>query len=337
MNPETIAANPHTLQAEHAVTDIPFSRTLSHDAPRKTYRRRTEEQKTTVHWGQRKLLMSEIEFLLMTQTPKKQCTVIYAGAAPGTHVRVLAEMFPRHTFILVDPAPFTVRPERGRIHIHQAMFTDELANELRQSLQQRNTRILFISDVRSCDPDYHSEQVHTERINADMRAQARWHRILQPFKSMLKFRLPYAPGSTEYLKGDIHLPVWGPPSTTECRLIVNTHPGTRTYDHTDHEEKMFHFNTVTRVALYPHTVCGCGIDHCYDCTAEVGILKAYLAATGKDDSDRSVAQLSALISSSISSQRTLAHKTPERSEKLSVIRKHQWMDGKPSYEKFFDP
>jgi cap2 methyltransferase len=246
-------------------------------------------------------------------------------------------MFPKHTFILVDPAPFTVRPERGRIFIHQAMFTDDLANELRQGLLQRNTRILFISDVRSCDPDFHSEQVHTERINADMRAQARWHRILRPFKSMLKFRLPYASGVTEYLKGDIHLPVWGPPSTTECRLVVNTHPSTQTYDHTDHEEKMFHFNTVTRVALYPHTVCGCGIDHCYDCTAEIGILKAYLAAAGRDDSDRSVAQLSALISSSISSERTLAHKNPERTEKLSIIRKHQWMDGKPSYERFFDP
>ena len=33
---------------------------------------------------------------------------------------------------------------------------------------------------------------------------------------------------------------------------------------------------MTRRTLYPHTVRGCGIDHCYDCTAEISILRAYL-------------------------------------------------------------
>jgi cap2 methyltransferase len=293
--------------------------------------------------------MSEIEFLLLAQQEeqlKKEETVVvvYAGAAPGTHVRILADMFPSHKFILVDPAPFTVRPERsgGRIVIHRAMFTDELAHELRISLQQQHNNssvvLLFISDVRSCDPNLHTEQVHIERVKADMEAQARWHGILRPHKSMLKFRLPYAPGSTVYLDGDLHLPVWGPSSTTECRLVVGKDAGTKTYDHTEHEEQMFHFNTVTRPALYPHTVCGgCGIDHCYDCTAEVGILRAYLRFARMDDSDKSVAQLSALVSSSISSERTLAHKNPDREQKLEVIRKRQWKDSggiRPSYEKY---
>jgi cap2 methyltransferase len=354
-----LKANPHSKQSIHPITDIPFTRILSPAAPRTQYRRRTEEEKTTVHWGQRKLLMSEIEFLLLAQQQQKERTnkkirrmkeekgeettttttvaVVYAGAAPGTHVRILADMFPSHTFILVDPAPFTVRPESGRIVIHQAMFTDELAHELRISLQQQYRVVLFISDVRSCDPDIHTEQVHTERVKADMEAQARWHGILRPHRSMLKFRLPYAPGSTVYLDGDVHLPVWGPSSTTECRLVVGKDAGTRTYDHTEHEERMFHFNTVTRPALYPHTVRGgCGIDHCYDCTAEVGILRAYLRSARMDDSDASVAQLSALVSSSISSERTLAHKNPDRAQKLEVIRKRQWggSGGRPSYEKY---
>lgn len=330
-----LQSNPHSAQSKNPITGIPFARTLSHDAPRQQYRRRTDEEKSTVHWGQRKLLMSEIEFLLLTlMTHRKQRTVVvYAGAAPGTHVRVLADMFPSHAFILVDPAPFTVRPEKGRIVIHQTMFTDQLARELHDSLQ--DACVLFVSDVRSCDPDLHSEEIHTERVKADMQAQARWHAILKPFKSMLKFRLPYTPGCTEYLRGEIYLPVWGPSSTTECRLIVDTDAGTQLYDHTAHEEKMFHFNTVTRPALYPHSVRGgCGIDHCYDCTAEIGILSAYLRAMRMDTS--SVAQLSALISSSISAERTLAHKNPERAQKLSIIRKHQWgKDGRPSYEKFF--
>jgi hypothetical protein len=326
---QTLEANPHCMQSDHLVTGTPFTRILSPDAPRKEYRRRTDDQKSVVHWGQRKLLMSEIEFLLMTQTLKKNCTVVYAGAAPGTHVQVLAEMFPSHTFILIDPAPFTVRPEKGRIVIHQCMFTDALAHKLRCSLH--HTRVLFISDVRSCDSDLHSEQIHNERVKADMCSQSQWHSILQPYKSMLKFRLPYTSGSTNYLKGDLYLPVWGPITTTECRLVVSTHPGERTYDHTEHEEKMFFFNTITRVALYPHSVSGCGIDHCYDCAAEVQILGAYA-----DSSNLSIAQLSDLISSSISSERTLAHENPEYNQKTSVIRKHQWPEGKPSYEKYFE-
>ena len=335
--------NPHAHQSEHPpVTNIPFNRILTHDAPRKEYRRRTEELKSTVHWGQRKLLMSEIEFLLLLQKKQKKCIVIYAGAAPGTHVKILADMFPSHTFILVDPAPFTVRPERGRIIILQEMFTDDLAYRL--AAQYHSTLLLFISDVRSCDPDFHPEHIHNERIAADMNAQARWHGILRPFKSMLKFRLPYAPGKTEYLQGDIHLPVWGPPSTTECRLVVHKHHNTGTttttkiYDHTEQEEKMFYFNTVTRSALYPHSVDrGCGIDHCYDCTAEVAILGEYLKAKHPETAcESSIARLSELISSKLSSERTLAHKNPDRAQKTSIIRKNQWPDGIPSYDKYIE-
>ena len=32
---------------------------------------------------------------------------------------------------------------------------------------------------------------------------------MNPFKAMLKFRFPYTAGKTEYLDGDIYLPVWG--------------------------------------------------------------------------------------------------------------------------------
>ena len=331
----TLESNPHAQQASVPITTIPFTRTLEPNAPKTPYRRRTDEEKTAIHWGQRKLLMSEIEFLLSTLPKKKKCVVVYAGAAPGTHVRILADMFPSHLFILVDPAPFTVRPEEGRIVIHQCMFTDDVAKELGAELEP-NTHLLFISDVRSCDPELHSEQVYNERINADMHAQAQWHKLLRPFKSMLKFRLPYAPGKTEYLSGDIHLPVWGPSSTTECRLVVSTHPDTQIYDHTDHEQKMFHFNTVTRVALYKHSVRGCGIDHCFDCTSEVRILTKYLRRMHPAlASDQSVAELSALISAGISATRTLADKNPDREEKLKIIRRNQWRDGEPSYEKFF--
>lgn len=101
---------------------------------------------------------------------------------------------------------------------------------------------------------------------------------------MLKFRLPWAAGTTKYLNGDIELPVWGPITTTEARLIPSH--GTREWDNTVYEEQMFYFNTVTRVARYHH---GCsvdphvsgGLDYCFDCKAEVEVwqLNLLLAIT----------------------------------------------------------
>jgi hypothetical protein len=126
------------------------------------------------------------------------------------------------------------------------------------------------------------------------------------------------------------LPVWGPPSTTECRLVVDTDAAQEDYDHTEHEQRMFFFNTITRPALYNHGVRGCGIDGCYDCTAEVGILSAYL---GPHASKMAIAGLSADISASISDNRTLASPNVDREQRRKIIRRNQWTAGRPSYEK----
>lgn len=54
----------------------------------------------------------------------------------------------------------------------------------------------------------------------DLKAQHRWVELLRPCRALLKFRFPYTEGHTESLKGELWLPVWGPQTTTECRLLV---------------------------------------------------------------------------------------------------------------------
>ena len=50
--------------------------------PKTKYKQRTDfEKKYIRHWGQRKLLLSEIYFL--TKYGDKSFNVVYAGAAPG--------------------------------------------------------------------------------------------------------------------------------------------------------------------------------------------------------------------------------------------------------------
>ena len=70
-----MSRSPHTLQLPDAgyspLLANEFRRILTDDFPRTPYRRRTGENKTTVHFGQRKLLLAEIEFLTLTYKSRK--------------------------------------------------------------------------------------------------------------------------------------------------------------------------------------------------------------------------------------------------------------------------
>lgn len=67
---------------------------------------------------------------------------------------------------------------------------------------KEHTDILFISDIRNISTDMSQNEIET-RIKCEMDMQSSWHKIIRPNASMLKFRLPYDPGSTLYLKGDV--------------------------------------------------------------------------------------------------------------------------------------
>uniref|UniRef100_A0A6B2L6V4 Cap-specific mRNA (nucleoside-2'-O-)-methyltransferase n=1 Tax=Arcella intermedia TaxID=1963864 RepID=A0A6B2L6V4_9EUKA len=156
--------------------------------PRSPYQRREGEFKSVDHWGQRKLLFSEIEFLSL-HAMDEDVVVIYAGAAPGTHTNYLSDMFPRAYFYLVDPAPFQARASE-RIEIVQDYFSDEMAEGLVRRFGDRVR--LFVSDIRSLDREMDDERKEG-RVAIDMEWQMKWHEILKPKVSMLKFRLPYPP------------------------------------------------------------------------------------------------------------------------------------------------
>lgn len=60
-----------------------------------------------LHWGQRKLLMSEIDFLL--RCPDQPWTVVYPGSAHGNHLFVIMDLFPKIKLMLWDPAIYNSR------------------------------------------------------------------------------------------------------------------------------------------------------------------------------------------------------------------------------------
>jgi len=122
-----------------------LARVLSADAPRRPYQRPPNTERSVNHWGQRKLLLSEIEFL--TVFGQKGTLVVYAGAAPGTHTNYLADLFPSMDFLLVDPSEFYAKPT-NRIEIRQEFFTEQICREVREGGRD----VLFISDIRTADP-----------------------------------------------------------------------------------------------------------------------------------------------------------------------------------------
>ena len=276
-----LSDNPHLRQVVTPAEYVPLyplsnlKRTLGDDSPRLTYRRRRGEMKSLCHWGQKKLLMSEIEFLTMYVEPSlasgdklRQYTCLYVGASPGDHISYLCYLFPQVHFVLVDPRPFCnhladpeLRPSNATL-LQQTMTSeiiDEYKNKQSMSLETNEDgtslttkSLLFVSDIRSADWQViNNHDAMDQEVQKDMSLQRDWHIALKPLASMLKFRLPWSAGCTKYLEGKLFLPVYGPVGTSEARLVVSSCDlnAEREYDHQTHWEQMFYFNTISRYAF----------------------------------------------------------------------------------------
>jgi cap2 methyltransferase len=348
MHPEN---NPHCMQVKrnfprqnYEINPV-FHRILREDAPEMAYEQSSDYVKTVVHWGQRKLLMSEIEFLtLMENSVLQNAVVVYAGAAPGTHIPYLMNLFPGVLFVLVDPRRFCptltsmARNCDATVQIKKEFFTDDMATALKK--QYAGKRILFVSDIRTADTKSQNAARIEIAVKKDMDDQMRWHQLLGAYRSMLKFRLQWdVPGTrykpvTKYLDGDIYLPVWGPQTTTECRLItkpgagqvVNRRgqpTGLRVYNNKKYEDQLFYHNRVLRPSLYDHPLGDAeGIDHCYDCRAEIEILYNYLWSRqhGSRDIWNRISHMSKDISKELDRSRTLESAVCDNDDEPAPLR-----------------
>ncbi|EWM21625.1 Poly A polymerase regulatory subunit [Nannochloropsis gaditana] len=205
--------------------DEDILRVLSPTFPRRPYRSRQDEEggeegkeggregeasppsmTRDPHWGQRKLFLNELE--LLTRYAEEGDLVLYAGAAPGWHLELLSRrFFPGVAFVLVDPAPFRIEASE-RVKLVAGLMTDALAREY-----AGRENLIFISDIRRT---YASEDLILE----DMREQERWHEMMGPKVSMMKFRLPWRAGETEYLDGEVWTQPYAKARSTETRLVV---------------------------------------------------------------------------------------------------------------------
>jgi len=252
-----------------------LERVLKDDAKEWKYSEIDELLKTTIYWGQRKLLISEIDFL--TDYAKEGDTIIYAGAAPGEHISILVEMFPNFEYICVDPYKGGFSKEllskannkNYKITLINDYFTDKMATEM----SKKYKNILFISDIRT----------RTDRISnviiQNMEAQAKWHKLINSRVSMLKLRFPFENDKMKYLDGEIRFQAWENVESTETRLIVKKNEKEKEYDIRKYENQLYYFNRFTRCQNYKNSYNIIGMDNCYDCTCEFNILEKYIDKT----------------------------------------------------------
>lgn len=270
-----------------SVNYIPFTSddmTCNETSPSKKYERRGVKGDfgKVPHWGQRKLILPEMKFFTDYWDPKQvpHPLCVYAGAASGTHITLLAELFPAFEFHLYDPSPFSIL-ETDQIKIftgqEHGFFTLEVAKKYKKC-----NNVFFISDIRTADwkrnreteyaklgvelgekveehikLDVHdrADQKTEQDVWEDMKLQESWVLEMQPIESLLKFRLPWPKKNQDifvsYLNGIVYWQPWAPHTSTETRLKPLRNPKTnqleqKQWNIIDYEEKCFYHNCVTR-------------------------------------------------------------------------------------------
>jgi cap2 methyltransferase len=209
------------------------------------YRERKTEEKFATPWGQRKLIISEIQFFTLFWDSRQVARpiAVYAGAAPGNHIPFLSSLFPQFEFHLYDPRDFGIT-ESEKIKLHQQLFSDDDAAQW-----AGRDDVFFLSDIRTADFRTMTRKENEVAVEEDMRRQERWYNIIKPVHALLKMRPPYAyedvPKRYLYLGGLLFKQVWAPQNSTETRLVPNG-PNQIEYDIVKYGNQMFYQNSVVR-------------------------------------------------------------------------------------------
>ena len=163
------------------------------------------------------------------------------------------------------------------LEIKQEELDERIALDLRQEYESY-TRLL-ISNIKRAENYINDRNIRLEK--EDISLQKELHKILQPFKSMIRFRIPYPESKLNtrvefsYLNGLLLFKPWWHAALMEVNLIVDASPMPKEYSYIKFKNQLYRFNSVMRVQCYEHKVSARGIDHCYDCRCEVYVFEEY--------------------------------------------------------------
>lgn len=241
-----------------------------------------------LHRGQRKLLLSELRFLLTYAKPNDY--IVYVGSAPGIHTSFLNTLFSdlNLKWELWDPNPFSKNLVNSKeiFHIQQKYMTHEQIRKWPKDHKSWGKDFLLISDLRSTEGTSNKKE-HDKQLLKDNALQKAMVCQWKPRVSMLKFRFPYPDNSenhtiSTYLDGKVWFQSFPNQKSTESRLVVERPEEhqqfvEKEYNWTDYEEYLFYHNSIKRRVDF-----GCDeqfkklYDGCFDCQSEIRLLQLYV-------------------------------------------------------------
>lgn len=232
----------------------------TNDSKKMNYSSR-DSDKTHQAWGQLKLFVTLVDFLNICYDPSvhHSPTLLYIGAAPGRHLTIVSEFFPKIKFELYDNEHFDPSLENNdNFVIHRKYFDEEEAN-MWANRQKSGDNVFLVSDIRTrtYKADLNEVNVQCEKaVWNDMITQESWVKIIKPTFSQLKFRLPYYDAVTidmfngnevDYLAGTIYFQPYVKSGSSETRLIVDgSNLKTIKYDFKEYEAITMYHNSIVR-------------------------------------------------------------------------------------------
>lgn len=259
------------------------------DIPEKTYQDLKKIPSSLNHWGQLKLLLSEIQFLTPYKHVSELC-VVYIGCSPGHHLKLLVELMPKtwhwrlydcgvcevfcnkkeqKLFRKKCCAPNKLKSDsRIQEKNHEVTINREIVKNVtvyQFNMTLNEAKIIHNKYVRRVQSDDDPQLLcisdlrtgtSEEKVNTDMVFQKALIETLRPYQASLKFKLPYS-GEYEryftYLDGNLFFQSFKPPVSHECRLFTfrgDSLKNTKIYDTVEYMKKNYRFQTVQRIGLY---------------------------------------------------------------------------------------
>lgn len=230
---------------------------------RLNYETTDPKPKTVVHFGQLKMFLVTLIYLLeVIDDIDEEVHIVYPGSARGDNILILCDLFPGTRWYLIDPNDFD-----SRLHVHKQIidiknefFTDSMAESYHDKLA--NKRVLFISDIRLDTDD--------KSVLKDQENNANWYRLTGAESAYLKFRCPYFhDGPYRYYDGDLMIQPYAPLSSTESRILIQGKLKDMEYNIEEYQGKFMYFNRVLRPSHYSDEGVAKTnaeyLDHCWDC------------------------------------------------------------------------
>lgn len=219
-------------------------------APKLEYRRRKKEPKLSMHSELRCMILDTINGIIEFSKINgglDGAGIVYAGEIPEEVVKYVAKIFP------------------------MLLNIDDIND---------TTPVLLISEINNAVDD-------DKNVEEEMKKQMQLYKEGNYKCGLLRFRLPYyKPGKSKkftYLDGILYRSPFGHYTSASSKLFVSEIKH-KEYDIESYESEQFYHNTIRRIwGYFEHKVIGEGIDHCYDCRAEIEILGGYYANSNLSD------------------------------------------------------